>query len=75
MVNVQDQAASLEPAPCSPCCMAAGCSPEKERNKKQKVRKHQLFISASRFNIQEAIFGSKRDVCQHFRDINTIQKK
>lgn len=47
----------------------------KKRNKKRKVRKHQLFISASRFNIQEAIFGSSRDVCRHFRDINTIQKK
>lgn len=42
MVNVQDHAANLEPAPCSPCCIAAGCSPidEQKKNKKTKVRTH-----------------------------------
>lgn len=54
MVNVQDHAASLEPAPCSPCCIAAGCSPIDEQ---KKVRTYQLFICTSHFNIQEALFG------------------
>lgn len=41
MVNVQDHATNLEPAPCSPCCIAAGCSPiDEQKNKKTKVRTH-----------------------------------
>lgn len=52
MVSVQDQAASLEPAPCSPCCIAAGCSPKNEKIKMRLIpKKWLLFFVTNRLNI------------------------